>query len=276
MWGSTMVVRGSVDWTPDVVERFWRQMATRNIKYFSEFNRQGILRLLKLSGGLGPKVLDWGCGNGALLEALVDANVECWGVDASPRAIELTRARLEGQKGFGGAHLVAEAAERFEDGFFDSVTCIETIEHVETPALNELLASIRRVLADGGTLLISTPHQEDIESAAVHCPFCDSVFHPVQHIRSWTTEAVTRVLEEAGFSVVFCEGIRFEAFQRWSAFEGSSTEVLGVLRSHLLGRLDVLLRVLDTLCRRRFPHTLEFRVRCAPGRHLCAVARKRD
>jgi cyclopropane fatty-acyl-phospholipid synthase-like methyltransferase len=270
-----VIERGSVDWTPEIVERFWRARAARGVKHFCEFNRQGIIRVLRLSGGLGRRVLDWGCGDGALLEGLIDAKVEGWGVDASPRAVELTRSRLHGRPGFGGVSLLAETGASFEDGFFDSVTCIETIEHVDSLHLSEMLASIRGLLADGGTFLVSTPCQEDLESAAVHCPFCDSLFHPVQHIRSWSPAAVARVLEEAGFAVVFCQGIRFEAFQAWSAFEGSSTEVLGVLKSNLVGRLDPLLRASDALFRRKFPRTLEFRVRCVPGRHLCAVARKR-
>lgn len=270
-----MIARDRADWTEEVVERFWRETASRGLGYFSAYNRVGITRVLKLAGGLGGRVLDWGCGNGALLETMIAAGVEGWGVDASEAAVEATRARLWGRPGFGGAVALAGVTLGFQDGFFDSVTCIETVEHIEDDSLAMLLTSIRRVLRAGGTLLVSTPNEEDLASAAVYCPFCDSLFHPVQHVRAWSAGALTRVLEEAGFAVELCRGIRFESFQAWSPFEGSSSEVLGVLRSHLLGRVDPLLRAWDCMLRRRFPATLEFRARCAPGRHLCAVARRR-
>ena len=191
------------------------------------------------------------------------------------RRSRLTRARLQGRPGFGGAVTLAGVTSGLGDGFFDSVTCIETVEHIDDDGLGMLLGSIRRVLRDGGTLLVSTPNEEDLTAAAVYCPFCDSLFHPVQHVRVWTATALARALGEAGFTVELCRGIRFESFQAWSPFEGSSTEVLGVLRGNLLGRMDPLLRVVDRTLRRRFPDTLEFRVRCGRGRHLCAVARRR-
>ena len=270
-----MITRHRADWTEEVVERFWRETAARGLGYFSGYNRVGITRILKLAGGLGGRVLDWGCGNGALLETMIAAGVEGWGVDTSEASVEVTRARLRVRPGFGGAVTLAGVTPDFLDGFFDSVTCIETIEHIDDDSLGMLLTSIRRVLRGGGTLLVSTPNEEDLASAAVYCPFCDSLFHPVQHIRAWSAGALTRALEEAGFTVELCRGIRFESFQAWSPIEGSSTEVLAVLRAHLLGRMDPLLRTWDRMLRRRFPATLEFKVRCAPGRHLCAVARKR-
>ncbi|HNX48955.1 MAG TPA: class I SAM-dependent methyltransferase [Thermoanaerobaculaceae bacterium] len=270
-----MIVRNAPDWTVEVVDRFWQETASRGLGYFSEYNRQGITRVLKLAGGLGGRVLDWGCGTGALLETMVAAGAEGWGVDSSRAAVEATRARLHGRPGFGGAAGLTELTTDFRDGFFDTVTCVETVEHIDDASLGELLHSVKRMLRVGGIFLVSTPNQEDLSAAAVYCPFCDSLFHPVQHIRSWSVVALTRVLEETGFAVEFCQGIRFESFQAWSPFEGSSTEVLGVLKSNLLGRLDPLLRLLDHISRRRFPSTLEFRVRAASGRHLCAVARKR-
>lgn len=270
-----MVVRGPESWTEERVDRFWHHMAERGLGYFSAFNAQGIVRVLELAGGLEGRILDWGCGSGALLEAMVARGATACGADASPTAVRHTSARLAGYASFGGAYLVTEVDTKLAAGSFDAVTCIETVEHVDDGALGRLLAQIRRLLCDGGTLLVSTPNEEDLVAAAVYCPFCDSSFHPMQHLRTWSAASLAQVLDEAGFAVRFCGGIRFESFQRWSAFEGSSTEVLRVLRANLLGRLDPLWRLADTLLGRQFPHTLEFRVRQGEGRHLCAVARKR-
>ena len=258
-----------------MVERFWQHMTDRGLGYFSEFNAHGIVRVLELAGGLGEQVLDWGCGRGALIEAFIARGATGWGVDASREAVQHTRKRLEKQARFGGAYLVSEVEQIFAEGSIDTVTCIETVEHIDDATFARLLAQVRRLLRPSGTLLVSTPNEENLEAAAVYCPFCESFFHPMQHVRSWSAESLTRAIEDAGFSVRFCGGIRFESFQRWSAFEGSSTEVLRVLRANLLGRLDPLWRLLDALLRRHFPHNLQFKVRRGEGRHLCAVATKR-
>ena len=104
----------------------------------------------------GKRVLDIGCGEGygsALLASTADTVV---GVDIDEQAIAharlnypSTRLRFERES--------ADDLSSFEAGTFDVVTCFEVIEHVD--AQERVIAEARRVLADGGVLVCSTPER---------------------------------------------------------------------------------------------------------------------
>jgi 2-polyprenyl-3-methyl-5-hydroxy-6-metoxy-1,4-benzoquinol methylase len=104
------------------------------------------------------RILEIGCGEGSLL-GLLAGNNEVHGVDISLSGVEQTR-----KKGFPCHHLDASnEALPYLDGTFDVVITLETIEHVENP--HRMIWEIKRVLKDGGDLLISIPGE------AVYHPF---------------------------------------------------------------------------------------------------------
>ena len=96
------------------------------------------------------RALDLGCGDGRLTAELDAA--ELTAADVSPVALERAR------RGCAGARVVElepDAPLPFDDDGFDLVLCAETIEHVRDVQL--LLSEIRRVLARGGELALTTP-----------------------------------------------------------------------------------------------------------------------
>ena len=103
----------------------------------------------------GRRVLDAASGEGygsAVLSAAGAARVT--GVDLNPDAVEHARER------YGLNFEVADvAALPHQDDSFDLVVSFETIEHVADPAA--ALSELRRVLAEDGTLLISTPNSHE-------------------------------------------------------------------------------------------------------------------
>src|SRR5260370_17305781 len=84
-------------------------------------------RLLRLSGKDGSlgKVLDIGCGTGALLEQLKGRSREVWGLDNSQEALQFCRKR-------GLTNLVLPDATKlpFDSDYFDLVTAIGIIKHL--------------------------------------------------------------------------------------------------------------------------------------------------
>jgi ubiquinone/menaquinone biosynthesis C-methylase UbiE len=100
------------------------------------------------------RVLDAGCGTGHGTAILAEHARSAVGIDVSPPAIEDARRDHEKRAEF------LEADMRrlpFSDGEFDAVVCFEAISHLAEPGL--ALDELRRVLARGGLLLVSSPNR---------------------------------------------------------------------------------------------------------------------
>lgn len=111
--------------------------------------------VLALAGEVaGRRILDAGCGSGALTKALRDRGAVMSGIDSSTAMLELARRRLGG-----GADLRAGDLRDplpFPDGVFDDVIASLVLHYLQDwgPTLGEL----RRVLRAGGRLIVSVDH----------------------------------------------------------------------------------------------------------------------
>lgn len=105
-----------------------------------------------LSGQMPKKVLEIGCGDGAMLRLLVARGIDARGVDASSSGIE--RCALAGLR----AQCLDISADGlpFADNEFDTVVSLETFEHLMNPYY--ALLEVRRVLSPGGRFLCSVPN----------------------------------------------------------------------------------------------------------------------
>ncbi len=143
--------------------------------------------LVEFVRGLGrtARTLDLGCGDGRLTAELDAA--ELTAADVSSVALERARTRLAGAR---VVELEPDALLPFVDGSFDLVLAAETIEHVRDVQL--LLSEIRRVLAPGGELALTTP-----ATLALVRP--EDPFSP--HLRRFTRRSLRRTLDELGFEI---------------------------------------------------------------------------
>ncbi len=102
-------------------------------------------RLVAISGD--DRVLEVGCGQGHLTKTLAARGVDILGVDANPRATELSGSDLV-------RHMYAQDLD-FEDATFDVILSVHAIEHIAP--LEEALAEMARVLKKGGTAVCIYP-----------------------------------------------------------------------------------------------------------------------
>ncbi len=128
------------------------------------------------------RVLDVGCGNGALLSAFAEIRPgwRLFGHDLS----EINGAALARIPGF--KQLYTGSIDAVPGGF-DLVTLSHSLEHFTEPVAE--LASLRSKLAAGGCLFIEVP-----DAAAT--PFDLLV---ADHVSHFTADSVSRVLARAGF-----------------------------------------------------------------------------
>jgi ubiquinone/menaquinone biosynthesis C-methylase UbiE len=101
----------------------------------------------------GARVLELGCGTGAVVRSLAERRevAEAFGVDPSPVFIARARELAGDRDGF--AFEVADGRDLpFEDGTFDAVVCHTSLCHIPRP--EEALAEAARVTARDGRLAV--------------------------------------------------------------------------------------------------------------------------
>jgi ubiquinone/menaquinone biosynthesis C-methylase UbiE len=131
------------------------------------------------------KILDVGCGTGALMKELRPfGNV--YGLDFSEEAIHFCKQRGEKNLFLGSITKIP-----FPDNYFDAVVALDVLEHVEddTKALSE----IRRVLKNGGTAVIFVPAFKFLWGKAdeLGC-----------HFRRYTRRDLKKKVEKGNFTII--------------------------------------------------------------------------
>jgi SAM-dependent methyltransferase len=187
------------------VQRFWDGYAShvgREDTYFSKLHGPAILGLANKHVRLSGPVIDVGCGNGALLDALLARGFSCTGIDNSEISVRNVTERLQARRGFQGALTGSVDRLPLSDGQAGTALLVEVMEHLDGPTLERALAELHRVLRAGGHAIVTVPNQEDLQAARVACPECGCLFHRMQHVRSLSPASLTATLRAAHFEVV--------------------------------------------------------------------------
>lgn len=98
------------------------------------------------------KLLDVACGIGYLIKRGEMRGLKCYGIDISPKRVEIARENSS------NPNILVGNAENliFNDNFFDYVTCIGSLEHI--PDMDLALQEMKRVGKNNAKFLIVVPN----------------------------------------------------------------------------------------------------------------------
>ena len=155
------------------------------------------------------RVLEVGCGAGHFLETVKVRGFEPWGTEVSDSAFKLLQNR--GFRVLKGDLL----SHSLPSSHFDAVALFEVIEHLENPS--EYLAECRRLLRQGGVLLLTTPNFKSLSRRLLKDRW--RVLQP-EHRVVFSSRGIFRVLERVGLTVISVSSRSIDPFEVFRAFRG--------------------------------------------------------
>jgi cyclopropane-fatty-acyl-phospholipid synthase len=159
----------------------------------------------KLGLGPGTRLLDVGCGWGALsVHAAKEYGAQVTGVTISAEQLEFGRARVAAE---GLEHLVELRLQDYRDvadGPYDAISAIEMGEHVGAANYPRFLATLRGLLREEGRLLIQQmSHGPNHPGGG---PFIESYIAPDMHMRP--LPELLDLVHRAGFEIRDVQAMR--------------------------------------------------------------------
>ena len=150
-------------------------------------SRRYVDRLMEYSGITEGRLLDVGCGPGAVLKAAAGAGLDALGVDPGGEAVSAAlEAGCQAQVGL-------YTRDLFPENSFDLVTVIHVIDHVMSPL--DLLKSVHKHLRPGGAVLLATHNIESLLAKLMGKRF---IAYNVQHITYYTPDTLDEMIRRAG------------------------------------------------------------------------------
>jgi 2-polyprenyl-3-methyl-5-hydroxy-6-metoxy-1,4-benzoquinol methylase len=204
-----------LQWTPELVQKFWDGIAQTELVQFS-FAKQAGPSLLVAIDHLLPRdgvIIDFGAGDGHLVRMMCERGLRAAAYEPSTARTAHLRARLADVDGFEG--IVGPGVQRS----FDVVIMSEVIEHVLDEELDSTLGRLAGLTKPGGILIVTTPNNENLELGMAYCPLSNMLFHRWQHVRSFTKESLAELLKRFGFEEVATHRLGFDpqVFLPWDA-----------------------------------------------------------
>ena len=182
------------------------------------------------------RLLEIGCGSGAMLKTMSDLGWKVEGVEVDPEGVVVARA-----KGL-TVHWGDVYTRAYPDNSFDAVTLSHVIEHVHDPA--RLICECTRILKPGGKLVVVTPNSKSLG----HSIFKSSWLHldPPRHLHIFNSRNLehlaclsglvitsnTTIIRDANTLFIASHSIRKSGKYAWGS-DGSVSTIIKILAKAL-------------------------------------------
>ncbi len=183
-------------WNNELIEKFWNGQEQTRMKELNFSLLAGSYFLELIQGELykNKKYLDFGSGSGELVLSLITKGYKIGAYDTS---IERTKS-LEKQISVENKELFLGSISDDDGKLFDTIFMNEVIEHIIPDQLDDTINLIKSRLNPGGTLIITTPNNEDIDLGICYCPLCNHTFHRWQHLLSFSKKSLDDLMKKNG------------------------------------------------------------------------------
>ncbi len=161
------------------------------------------------------RILDVGCGAGAMVRFLARNGAQACGLECTPSQLQRAHslAAVADEQYFTG---VAQAMP-FADASFDLLTFFNSLHHVPIESMAAALREAARVLVPGGTLYVAEPLTEG-SGFALHAPVDDETV-----VRA----AAYRVIQEVDI-LKLCAELFYQTSYRYASFEDFKADMLSI------------------------------------------------
>lgn len=165
---------------------------TATLTQLAELDRYNYWLYQQIESGLGKSVLEVGSGVGNITQFLCSGDREVTATDVVPGYRNILVQKFEGNHRvrIGNFDLTAPPAEEFQSSRFDTVVCLNVLEHIDDDLF--ALGLMRDVLAPGGKLALLVP---------AHRALYGNFDRAVGHYRRYEKAELSSKLKETGFVI---------------------------------------------------------------------------
>ncbi len=144
------------------------------------------------------RVLDVGCGDGALGARLAAHGARVTGLDPSPTALQRAR---DAHPELDWVAPAGDGSMPVADASFDMVTCVNVLQHVADT--QSLVSEARRALVAGGLFAAAVPFHGRVQGAWTALTGFERHFDPLEPVlRFYTAGSLRTLLGDLGFERV--------------------------------------------------------------------------
>lgn len=156
------------------------------------------VEVLKVIKPVEGPILDVGCHSGTFTQHLLKktGSQDIYGIDISRSAIALAKKRIP----FGYFQVIDAVKLPFKNNFFDTVFCLEMMEHVDDPVV--ILKEIKRVAKVGSRIYILVPSENRLFKLIW---FLWTMYYhhwSHAHVQHFSKGLLERLIKEIGFKII--------------------------------------------------------------------------